>query len=247
MLTLYPAIFYRDKDDSFSVVFPDLNHLATDGENLEEAMEMAIDCLAGYVYSAKQDGESLPEPTPVEKVDIHCEDDEDDTYESAFINLVAVDVEDYAAKHFEKPVKKTLTVPEALNKAAVELGINFSVALKNRLIFICSSKDSANTYRKENSARFSPKLISAIPQAVLGAAAVGGVVASGFGGLLANIFSSDTPVDNVNPSLEKNVKKTLTLPKWLNEKASAMNLNFSAVLRDALLESCQNKLKGDSR
>ena len=31
MLVVYPAIFYKEKNGSYSVVFPDLNHLATDG------------------------------------------------------------------------------------------------------------------------------------------------------------------------------------------------------------------------
>ncbi len=34
----------------------------------------------------------------------------------------------------------------------------------------------------------------------------------------------------------KAVKKTLTIPEWLNESATAMGLNFSQVLQDALME-----------
>lgn len=34
----------------------------------------------------------------------------------------------------------------------------------------------------------------------------------------------------------KAVKKTLTIPEWLNESASAMGLNFSQVLQEALLQ-----------
>ena len=34
----------------------------------------------------------------------------------------------------------------------------------------------------------------------------------------------------------KAVKKTLTIPAWLNEKAIQLNINFSQVLQDALLE-----------
>lgn len=32
------------------------------------------------------------------------------------------------------------------------------------------------------------------------------------------------------------VKKTLSIPEWLNEEALAMNINFSQVLQEALLE-----------
>lgn len=34
----------------------------------------------------------------------------------------------------------------------------------------------------------------------------------------------------------KAVKKTLTIPEWLNESASAVGLNFSQVLQEALIE-----------
>ena len=49
MLSIYPAIFYKEKDE-YSVIFPDLNYLSTCGENLNDAIKMAIDCLAGYLY-----------------------------------------------------------------------------------------------------------------------------------------------------------------------------------------------------
>lgn len=39
----------------------------------------------------------------------------------------------------------------------------------------------------------------------------------------------------------KAVKKTLTIPAWLNERALAMNINFSQVLQEALLTKIQAK------
>ncbi len=38
----------------------------------------------------------------------------------------------------------------------------------------------------------------------------------------------------------KAVKKTLTIPQWLNEEAMAKNINFSQVLQEALLIKCQS-------
>jgi hypothetical protein len=35
---------------------------------------------------------------------------------------------------------------------------------------------------------------------------------------------------------EKPVKKTLTIPSWLNIAAERKNINFSATLKDALIE-----------
>ena len=39
----------------------------------------------------------------------------------------------------------------------------------------------------------------------------------------------------------KAVKKTLTIPEWLNETAMAMNINFSQVLQDALIQKVGNQ------
>ena len=51
----------------------------------------------------------------------------------AFVNMVSVDVEEYARMHFEKSVKKTLTIPAWLNKAALEQNVNFSQVLQEAL------------------------------------------------------------------------------------------------------------------
>lgn len=43
---------------------------------------------------------------------------------------------------------------------------------------------------------------------------------------------------NVEKYLTKNkaIKKTLSIPQWLNESAEKQNINFSAVLKEALIE-----------
>lgn len=55
-------MFFKE-DNGYSVIFPDLNYLATQGDTLEDAVAMAVDCLAGYLYTAKMDNEkSLKHP-----------------------------------------------------------------------------------------------------------------------------------------------------------------------------------------
>ena len=54
-------------------------------------------------------------------------------YADGFINMVTVDVAEYAKTHFEKSVKKTLTIPAWLNQAALEHNINFSQVLQDAL------------------------------------------------------------------------------------------------------------------
>ncbi len=130
MLSVYPACFYKEKEGGYSVIFPDLNHLSTCGETLEEAVAMAVDCLAGYLYTLQKDGEIPARASDMEKIDINAEYGE---YETAFVNLVSVDVNEYAKSHFEKSVKKTLTIPAWLNVMAENANINFSQVLQQAL------------------------------------------------------------------------------------------------------------------
>ena len=59
--------------------------------------------------------------------------DEDDDYTEAFVNMISVDVKAYAKEHFEKSVKKTLTIPSWLNNLAEQNNVNFSNVLQNAL------------------------------------------------------------------------------------------------------------------
>ena len=54
MISVYPGIFVQDTQGRYTVIFPDLNHLATCGDDMQEAMEMAVDCLAGYLFTEKE-------------------------------------------------------------------------------------------------------------------------------------------------------------------------------------------------
>ena len=135
MLSMYPACFYKE-DDGYSVIFPDLNYLATQGDSFGDAMEMAVECLASYLYIAQRDGEDVPAPSSLVNIDpvaVAKELDPDLPVGEAIVNLVSVDVAEYAKKHFEKSVKKTLSIPAWLNEAAVAQGVNFSQVLQRAL------------------------------------------------------------------------------------------------------------------
>ena len=134
MLSAYPACFFKESN-GYSVIFPDLNWLATCGESLEEAFTPAVDCLAGYLYMNKKEGLEPSKPSSVNDIDLSSIAHELDVSDKeAFVNLVTVDVDAYAKLHFEISVKKTLTIPAWLNKAGLERGLNFSKVLQDALI-----------------------------------------------------------------------------------------------------------------
>lgn len=132
MLTAYPAVFVKE-ENGYSVLFPDLNS-ATCGDTLQDALEMAVDCMAGLVYAAQEEKKPLPQPSEMtqELLEKACAEVEADS-SKAFWNMVTADVPTYAKQHFEKSVKKTLTIPAWMNEAALKQGINFSQVLQEAL------------------------------------------------------------------------------------------------------------------
>ena len=130
MLSTYPACFYKEYESGYSVIFPDLNHLATCGDTFEEALKMAVDCLAGYLFDLKVNGEDYPKPSEICQIN---PDEEYTEYQEVFVNMVTVDVEEYAKAHFEKSVRKTLTIPSWLNDLAIARNINFSQLLQKAI------------------------------------------------------------------------------------------------------------------
>lgn len=139
MLTMYPACFFKE-ENGYSVIFPDLEDgcLTTCGEDLEEAIAMAIDCLAGYIHLSWELNDEIPPASSLNDIDVrevgqNAFDSEDD-YTESFVNMISVDVKAYAKEHFEKSVKKTLTIPSWLNDLAIEKNINFSQVLQEALL-----------------------------------------------------------------------------------------------------------------
>ena len=136
MITIYPACFYRE-EKGYSVIFPDLNYLATNGNDLDDAMDKAIECLAFYLYYERKDNHLIAKPSDISSIDpieVSKSLDSSETINECFVTYVSVDVEEYGKKHFEKCIKKTLTIPMWLNDLAIKNNINFSKVLKEALI-----------------------------------------------------------------------------------------------------------------
>lgn len=122
MKLLYPAIF-TPYGEGFTVEFPDLPGCITQGEDLEEAFEMAEDVACGWILTSVEEGETLPKPSSINK---HFSD-------NVIVNYIKLDISEYAKKYSTKSVKKTLTIPEWLNALAEKEDINFSKELQNAL------------------------------------------------------------------------------------------------------------------
>ena len=120
----YPAVFHKE-GDGYWVSFPDVPEALTEGDNMQEAYKMAVDCL-GLALTVKID-ENVPLPTPSVFENIELQDNE-------FLVVVEFDFLDYKKQTSSRAVKKTLSIPEWLNKEALSKNINFSQVLQEALI-----------------------------------------------------------------------------------------------------------------
>jgi predicted RNase H-like HicB family nuclease len=123
---IYPAIFYPEDEGRYSVIFPDLNNLATYGDTLADAFAMAQEACGQYLFTSLRDGDIIPAPSVLDT--IKKED------EHALVNMVFVNLDDYARAYNDKAVKKTLSIPAWLNTACENHGFNYSKILKDALI-----------------------------------------------------------------------------------------------------------------
>ena len=120
---IYPAVF-TPEDGGYVVNFPDFESCYTEGDTLEEAMEMADDVLCLTLYDMEETGKEIPAPSSVKEIK---------TDGDAFVSLVHCDTVEYRKFFDNKAVKKTLTIPNWLNTIAERQGVNFSLTLQNAL------------------------------------------------------------------------------------------------------------------
>lgn len=127
MKLVYPACFYPEEDGGYSVEVPDLKGCITQGNSLEEAIQMAEDAALGWLLTSIEDGEELPSPSNIRDVKLE--------QKNGFVSLLLLDLAVYSQKYgTRKSIKKTLTIPMWLNERAEKCGINFSKTLQDALL-----------------------------------------------------------------------------------------------------------------
>ena len=124
----YTAIFSYETD-GVHVVFPDLPGCITFGADEEEAVRMAREALALHIYGMEQDGEAIPQPSPLRTL---AEQEELQKNETFF--LVEAFMPSFREKQNKRFVKKTLSIPYWMNVEAERIGLNFSQTLQNAIV-----------------------------------------------------------------------------------------------------------------
>jgi len=115
---IYPAIFHKNADGSYTILYPDLPGCISEGKTLGNAMHMAQSALTqwiGYLTDKKQE---IP-PASVLK-DIK-------TSTGEFVNLICAEVKDGRA------VKRTVSIPKWMDDKVVQSGLSLSRVLQDAL------------------------------------------------------------------------------------------------------------------
>lgn len=124
-LLFYPAIFHKAEEGGFWISFPDLPECLTEGDNMTQAYEMAVEALGLALTSRESEHAALPEPSDPTFISVE---------KDSFLVVIEFDMLAYKKKTNPRAVKKTLSIPEWLNEEAAAIGVNFSQVLQEALI-----------------------------------------------------------------------------------------------------------------
>ncbi len=131
LIIAYHRRFYNEKnkihkeEKGYWVSFPDIPEALTQGDSLQEAYEMAVDCL-GLALSIRED-ENQPFPVTSFPDNINLKSNE-------YLVIIEFNLLKYKKRTNSKAVKKTLRVPEWMNTAALKKRDQFFSSTSGSLI-----------------------------------------------------------------------------------------------------------------
>lgn len=119
----YPFIFRKEEDGGYFIESVDISGAYTgiNEDDIAYGILMAQEVLGMTLADMIESGESLPTPTPIEKI----------SEKNGFVTMIAVNVEDYIRDM--TLVKKTLSIPKWANDLGTRLEINFSKVLTDAI------------------------------------------------------------------------------------------------------------------
>ncbi|MFY0146774.1 MULTISPECIES: type II toxin-antitoxin system HicB family antitoxin [Bacillus cereus group] len=133
----FPAVFKFLDNKEILVTFPDLPNVITNGFSQEEALKMARDVLGGSLSIMEEDNTPIPSPTHITDIT--------DLNDNEYVLLVDVRMPPYRTTDNVKLKKKTLTIPEWIDKEAVNKNINQSKLLTEALKETLGFNDNTHT------------------------------------------------------------------------------------------------------
>lgn len=126
MKYVYPVIITKD-ENYFLVTVPDLPGLHTFGDSLADAIDMAQDAVAMWLWDAENKHEEIPFASEQSEILKQCD------ITKQFVTLVTADTNEYRKQNDTRAIKKTLSIPAWLNYQAQKANAPFSQILQQGL------------------------------------------------------------------------------------------------------------------
>jgi len=114
----YPAIFHKNNDGSYTIIFPDLPGCISEGKNLGNALFMAQSALKQWLGYLADKEQEIPSPSALEDIKVTTDE---------LINLICVEVRDGRA------VKRTVSIPKWMDDKVIQSGLSLSRVLQDAL------------------------------------------------------------------------------------------------------------------
>ncbi len=115
---VFPAIFHKNEDGSFTIIYPDLPGCISEGKDLGNAMYMAESALSQWIEYLSDKKKDIPQASDLDKVSVG---------ENEFVNLIRANIKD------GKAVRRTVSIPKWMDDLVSEDGLSLSKILQDAL------------------------------------------------------------------------------------------------------------------
>lgn len=120
----YIAVLHPE-ENGYLVTFPDIPNCFTDGEDLQDAMDMAKDVLPLMLWQMEEDKKEIPAPTPADKIPREDGD---------MLAVIEADTVAYRKANDSKAIPRTLSLPHWMDIKAKEMNLSLSSVLQKALL-----------------------------------------------------------------------------------------------------------------
>jgi predicted RNase H-like HicB family nuclease len=115
---VYPALFHKNDDETYTITYPDLPGCISEGKSLENALLMAESALTQWIEYLTDKKQNIPHASETAKIK---------TKKGEFVNLIRADIKDGRA------VKRTVSIPKWMDDKVIKTGLSLSRVLQDAL------------------------------------------------------------------------------------------------------------------
>ena len=121
---VYPVVFSPNDEGGYCVYAPDFKGCVTEADNLADGIVKIRDGLCGMLYIMERDRQAIPEPSNISNV-VHEANE--------IVTLVDASLAEYRRRVGSKAVRRTISIPEWMDKLAVDANISLSQVTQDAL------------------------------------------------------------------------------------------------------------------